>query len=638
MRSPTPRHVTLLLCVVSVLALSPIFLDPVAVGLYFDNAPHLAEVQSLAQGDFLSHTVWAPRLNAGTAVGQLNGPLAWMTLAALQRLGLGGLWLYIAGILSSNVVFTLGIRKVAERLSADPMVGLIAGLIAACSLMDLYGFAGAASGMWPHRLANGVFLLGWPLMFGRLDSRRAGGLALWLGLVSLLHTFSAVVGFGCLAAVAVHRAFFNRREAGLLLAAGAGAALMTSGLVVPLLLEPGLRLVRAGWKVGPLDSLLLLTLPFQLDAWVGRNELRLLGGAVGWSALLPVVLTPLGLWRARERLGSVELRLMGLGVFGLILVGAVLFPYADFRLLGPNPWRHYVWLRVLLAILAGWALAPWVRSTAAGLGLAGVLLVPAVVTGSAELSGQGEVRGELEQAWAAIPDGPGRIFHQDSFGVKDAPAALFRSHAGAALYTQRDLPVLGSWYTVSPTPTVAWTTTESGLIFGVAPAEVSDPFVEARLKLYGVDRVVSVGQRFRAILRRAPSANEVYTGPNFSVFVLDTPAMAVLGTPPPATVEVLSAGEDRVQAQIHSDGPTPFRLRMAYHPWWRAELDGLAIELEEGADNGLVQGVAPQGGTLTFRWEDRGRHWWLLSLLSVLGLMAIWRPALRRTPGDGSRP
>lgn len=82
MPSLSSAQVTAVVCAVAVLALLPVLLHPGAVGLYYDNAPHLAEVQSLAAGDFLGHVVWDPRLNAGEAVGQLNAPLAWTPLAA----------------------------------------------------------------------------------------------------------------------------------------------------------------------------------------------------------------------------------------------------------------------------------------------------------------------------------------------------------------------------------------------------------------------------------------------------------------------------------------------------------------------------------------------------------------------------
>lgn len=634
MRSLSSAQVTAVLCVVSVLALLPALIDPAAVGLYYDNAPHLAEVQSLAAGDFLGHIVWDARLNTGEAVGQLNAPLAWMSLAALERLGIGGLWAYITAILASNVVFTVGVQRLGERLSGERVVGLVAGLIAACSITDLYGIAGAASGMWPHRLANGVFLLGWPLLFGKLDLRRVAGLALWLGACSLLHTFTAVVALACVGAVAVARIRSEPKSAAWLLAAAAAAVLLAGGLLVPLLLEPSLRAVQAGLQVSPMDSLLLLTVPFEIDTWVGQGTLRLVGGPWGWAAICPLLLAPLGLWRARDRLAMPEMRLILLGVLGVILVGAVLFPYADFRLLGPNPWRHYVWLRVLLALLAGWALAPWIRSTLPLIGLSSLLLVPTLMAGQAELGGQRAIRGELQEAWAAVPEGPGRVLHQDSYGRLDGPPGLSRSHAGAGLITARGMSVVGSWYTVSPNPAVGWTSTETGLLLGAVESEVADGWFEGRLKLFGVDRVLTVGEALRTRMRRLPSASEVYTSEHFSVFVLSADVMDWVGVPPPATSEVLSAevqaaGSQRITAQIRTEGESPFRARLGYHPWWRAELDGMAIPLEVGAENGLVQGRVPKDGVLTLAWEDRSRGWWGLSFGVLLVLLGV-RLATRR--------
>ncbi|MFT5583506.1 MAG: hypothetical protein ACI9VR_001084 [Cognaticolwellia sp.] len=605
------------------------------MGLYYDNAPHLAEVHSLAAGDFLGHVVWDPMLNSGAAVGQLNAPLAWMPLAALERFGLGGVWAYVAAILASNVVFSLGVQRLGERLSGVRMVGLIAGLFASCSIPDLYGIAGAASGMWPHRLANGVFLLGWPLLFGKLDLRRAAGIALWLGACSLLHTFTAVVALACAGGVILARMRSDHRSSAWLVGSAVGAVLLAAGLLLPLVLEPALRNVQVGPKVTPLDSLLLLSVPFEFDTWVGQGVLKLVGGAWGWAALLPLVLAPLGLWRARDRLALPEFRLILLGVFAVILVGAVLFPYADFRLLGPNPWRHYAWLRVLLALLAGWALVPWIRSTAAVAGLAVLLVLPAVFTGQAELSGQGAIRAELQQAWAAVPDGPGRVLHQDSYGRLDAPPALFRSHAGAGLITARGMAVIGSWYTVSPNPTVGWTTTETGLLLGVPETRVADGWFVGRMKLYGVDRVVTVGEKLRARMRRIASANEVYTSEHFSVFVLDEAPMSLVGLPPPARAEVLSVAPQGVVAAVQTEGESPVRIRVSYHPWWRAELDGVPIVLEEGAENGLLQGRVSEGGELTLAWEDRGRWCWALSLGSLLLLLGV-RLATRRLESSAS--
>ncbi|MCB9795232.1 MAG: hypothetical protein H6741_21225 [Alphaproteobacteria bacterium] len=624
------RRPLLLLSAVALLATLPA-LSP-AVAWYMDNAPHLLEVALLARdalpaGNFYA---WSDGANAGMVVGQHNAPLAWMPLAAAAWAGLPTQALYQLAILASNLVFALGTWRLGLRLLGDARAALLAALLAAVAVPDLLGVAGALGGMWPYRLANGLFLLGLSVA----PERRGFGLSVAWGVATVLgHTFTAVVGLGVMALEALVWAARGQRAVALRQGLALGSALALTAFFWGPLLDPALRQVEGFWAMGPVDTLALLLTPLSIMDWVMHGELVPIAGPGAWAFhALALPGAALGLWRwQREALGDAALAwLLLAGVAALILAVAVLHSVLHFGLLGPNPWRHYAWWRTLLALLAGYGLAPWLGalSRAAPLGLGLAALAAGLGVRELEVFRDADRQG-LSEAWVAaeaqLP--PGRIYHQDSFRRPGAPESLRWSHPGGLLGVRTGRPVLGSWYAVFPLPTLLSTISETQLLFGV-PEDQLPPGAEwlhGRLRLYGAAGVISVEPGLAARLSGDPRFEaRAALGP-YTVFALREPPLPVVGVRP--TEGTLLGVDDRgalVRARLGGEGPKTLRVRKTWHPWWQARLDGAPVPVSLDADSGLMLVALSGPGELELRWEDRGRRWrwgWLLgALLALLGL------------------
>lgn len=569
-----------------------------SVAVYVDNAPHLVEVAAMADA-WPAVVSWTDRANSGMVVGQLNAPLAWWPLAGAVRAGLPLVPLYVACVFLSNLVFAFGAYRLGRRLVGED-AGWLAAVLLTTSAFDLYGIAGAAGGMWPFRLSCGL------LMYGIGARWRSG---LWLAAVMLLHTFTAV------AAVLVTLVLAAREPRRLL---HLGLALLLSALWWGPLLDPSLRGFSGFWEMGPLDTLLVMFFPAEVLPWRLLGEVSPVGGAPGLAFL---VVAGLGAAMAlfRRRLDDRVLALqLGAVVAVFVVGGAVLYPLFEFSLLGPNPWRHYLWVRVALALAAGVGLSV-LPLRAQGLLVVGLAIL-AAWAGGRELQMSPGLLDDLEATWELAPDG--RVYHEDSLFKPGAPTDLTRGHAGALLGTTRE--VLGSWYTVSSVPTVGPSASEAGAILGQVAQQLDLQQLHRSLRTYGASSLISV------------SGLQLSEGGYFEDLGGHGPfrAWRVVGEDQPilgsrdGEVSLVSTRPTEVVARVPEG---PFRLRKSWHPWWSATLDGEPVELKAGL-SGLVEATAPRAGQLVISWSNSGAVWAWVSLLGLVLAGALEWPRRRSSP------
>lgn len=600
---------------------------------YLDNAPHVLEVALLANEILPAERWfmgWTDGANTGMALGQLNAPLAWVPLALLVKLGLP-----VAGLtrlmgVVGNVVFALGAWRLARCLLADRRAALLAAALAATSPIDLWGVGGALGGMWPYRLANGVLLLGLAAAPAR---RTAGTVGLWLATLLMLHTFTGQAAFYFGALAGLYALWTRDWRAAAHLAGGAALALLATAVFWLPLLDPKLRGFVTMWRTAPWEMLALLTVPVEVYGVRMRDELVVLGGGLGWlHATVLLGGAALGLLRARLA-DPVRTRLLGAAVV-LLAILVVLMHNTGLDLMGPNPWRHLAHWRVALAIAAGAGLVTLLPRSPALPALVGLLLALLSATighqqvphrlradASAALSA-------LEATWSELlAQGPvGRVYQVDTFRSPSAPAVLGWSHPGGVPAARHDVDLVGSWYGVTPVPSVYGAASEAGILLGEGRQAVTAdpglaPWLAHRLRLYGVDAVVTVDVEMGAALDADPTFTLVSQHLPFAAFRLADSGFERLGARPPAQVEELELERGRASATLTGDGPIAFRLRESHHPWWEASLDGQPVALAEDPSSGLIVGEAPGPGSLVLTWRDRGRRWWPLSALglSLLG-------------------
>ncbi len=612
------KHERLVLVLVALIALLPAALP--GADWYMDNPAHLAEVEAISQHVLPGFVGWVPDLNLGQPLVQQAAPLVWVPLAALRRLGLP-LWpLYLLGMLASQVVYALGAHALARRLLGAGPGALLAAALIACAPIDLYGIAGAAGGMWPYRLSNGLLFI--------LLARpwRAWQRAALLGSILLIHPFTALIAFGGISLEALG-ALAGRRWLPVLgtVLALVVAVLIAGAWLVPLLAEPGLRALRFEGLMSPLSLAAITVLPVEIAGALGGRGLDFLGGWTSGIWLLSVLAGLSLCWRARPVDPGLALRL-GLAVLGLLLAVLVFYLYTDAQPLGPIPWRHTLYARVLLCVLAGAGLASWIpegRLLAAlvVLGLGGSMV------GARELpvaDADRQVQLSLERTWGALERaGPqGVVYQADTFQAPAVAESLVWSHPGGLLRLRTGLPVMGSWFRLSPSAVNERAYSEGWRLFGEVQKELTDDALYAHVKRYGVGAIVTVDKPLRERLSGDARYAQVAEDGIFAAFVVSAPPPSRVGAAG-GEVQVLLDEPTRIQARVGGQQQQPFRVRSSYHPWWSATLDGqpLALALEE--KTGMISGVTGPG-LLELRWEDRGARFRWVSLLGLAGLLGLF--------------
>lgn len=632
------------------LALALIALVPMLPALvpgalaYMDNGAHLVTVRDLQ--DILPEegwfSGWHTRANAGMAQNQVNAPLVWAAVAALGGL-FGVVPVYLAGMLASNMVFAWGAHRLYRRfLDAD--AAWFGAALAAIAAPDLYGFGGAVGGMWPHRLANGILLAG----LGSTAPASPGKLGAWLALVLVCHTYSgmdaaAIVGIAILLDLGARR----WREAGRRIAGALVGAALSAPFWVPLL-DAELRPELAGEIrfLNMVDHLALLLTPLELLRINDPLRYEFLGGPLnfGWSVL---VLAGIGAaWRHREVLRE-RLRplaappLLAGPAFLAVLVVIVCFvvPPTLTDAFGPNPWRHLTLVRAAICGLAGAGLVALGYGARSSVGvLVGALAVAGAWGGAREIHAplDAETRAlheALGATWrdleAAAPKG--RIYHQNTSLTSAGPEALFLSHVGASLAFHTDLPVVGTWYSISPVASEPHMRSSRAGLFGTSKDRwFSQPLAFwARARAFDVGGFVTVEPELADFLDTQVGVERVATHAPFAAFVYRLGGLGTIECPDGWTCTTTGEGRGWVEARVTgTSAPSRLGVRQTWHPWWTATLDGepLAPTKERGTGRLVFDLPAFEGEKeLKIRWVDPTRWTAWIALAGLVAAAVTWR-------------
>jgi hypothetical protein len=206
------------------------------------------------------------------------------------------------------------------------------------------------------------------------------------------------------------------------------------------------------------------------------------------------------------------------------------------------------------------------------------------------------------------------------------------------LTVHHGLPTLGSWYGVTPVPTVPFTSDQGVALMGTLQEVVlADPdWLFARFRRFGVGAVVTVEPALDAFLGADPRYRRVARHEPFSAFLLSDPPLGPLGVADPgARVDVEAVDDTTLTAGVALPGPAPFVLRQAWDPGWSATFDGAPLPLAPGPEDGLVSGTLPGPGRLALRWRPRSRPWAPLGLLG-LALAILAEVVAARRPGQSA--
>lgn len=641
--APGPMSRALALVLLALIPVLPAVLP--GAQTYLDNPSHLVEVRQLQEILAEDHwfSGWGRRANAGMAVNQVNAPLVWVAVAVVGGLT-GGVAANAGGVLLANVGFALGARRLFRRLFDEDAAWAGAALVTIAP-QDLYGFAGAAGGMWPHRLATGLLLAGLAEAF---DPRPTppGRLAAWLGLLAGCHTYAGLDA-GVLVGLALGLALLRRRwaEAGRLALGSGVAAAITAPFWVPLL-DPAVRPDFAGtvrfWTL--VDHLAWLVLPLSPVRLNRFEHYQFLGGplAFGWSVLLLVGLA--AAWRHRAavlprlRPLATPPLLAGPLLLGLLCVVVMaIVPLTLTEAFGPNPWRHLSLVRVALGGLAGAGLVaaglpfrsplpPILFAAGAFTAFAGGVEMRLPVTPEARET-HAQVRATWADLVAAAP--AGRVYHQNT-ARGDGATELRRSQIGALLAYETDLPVVGTWYTISPVASEPHMRSANGGLFGSNPQRwfrAPEEF-RARARAFNLGAIVVIEPDLAGFLARRPWARRVGAHGPFSAWVLDPGGGPTIECPERATCTDPVDARGRLELTLGAVPGGELGVRETWHPWWSARLDGEPVPVSREKGTGRIRVELPafeRPRRLVLRWVDPTR--WTLWLTLAGGLVAAmsWR-------------
>lgn len=630
----SPRQAALLVVAAALLATAPAW-APGAL-LYMDNPCHLAELQALATRVLPEQRWfhgWADVANAGGDVGGLNAPLPWTLLALATWAGLPLAVGYRLAMVAAAAAAGLGTLALGRRLGLAPTAAALAGVLVAVLPLDTLGIGGGLAGMWPYRLANGLLWFGLARLDG--DRPRTGPWSLWLAAVLLCHPYAGVVAAGWTTLLLAEHLLGRRWRPALgLAAAGALGAAIAAPWWVPQVLSGGLG-VREITHLSVPGAAALLTLPVEPHDVLTGRPWTLLGGppSVPIAALLALGLVAAVARGARAWASPLARRLLVALALLLALACA-----GGFGLLGPNPWRHLAQGRAALCLAAAAGLAPWLGGRGrAALFTLGLAAWSALVTARDLPTGRTAHAqiAALEATWrdlaAASP--AGRVYHQETFQDPAWAGPLAWSHVGPLLTVRHGLPTLGSWYGVTPVPTVPFTTDQGiGLMGTLQDVVLADPdWLYARFRRFGVGAVVTVEPALAAFLAADQRYRLVAAHAPFSAFALLEPPLGPLGVADRAArVQVEAVGPARIIATVALTGTAPFVVRQAWDPGWSATLDGVPLPLAAGSDDGLVTGTLPGAGRLVVDWRPRSRPWAPLGLAALLAALILARRAGER--------
>ena len=590
---------------------------------YVDNAPHLVELQALAR-DVLPHRItgWTDAAEHGFAVGEINGPLAWMPVALAVRAGMNPIHVWALASVVANVVFALGTYALGSRLWAEERAATIGAILAVTAVPGLYGIGGAMGGMWPWRLALGVVALG----LGAPSERSTARNALWISTTLLLHLYAGVLACGWALATAICCFVGDNRRGALAWAVGTVTALTVTAFFWAPLLDTHTRGVGRQHLLDPLWVYVYTILPIEPFVEPQSTLPRLEAG--GWGLVgAALVLGGLVLCaRSGLRPRGPSAGLVAGGAVAIVTLVA-LVGLTDATHLGPNPWRFVAIAHLVLACLAGAGFAAVGAQRIVG----GAVVLAALAAGVHELPRKTERSpwADLEATWAdlAAAAPPGWVFHEDPMFDEDAPPWFQRSHVGALLTLRTGLPTVGSWYGITPILTAKWTASKGLATLRGWPGGGSrwpNEFYE-RLRRLRVGSIVAVSPTLARMFAHDPRYVAVTAHGPFTAWRV---AEGVLPDGPTAD-GMWSRGKGRIPLDVSG----PFEIARTWHPGWTATLDEAPVDLAPSPSTGFITGTAAHPGVVHLVWRPAAGIVWL-SLAAVVGIVGL--AGLPRAPASAA--
>ena len=324
----------------------------------------------------------------------------------------------------------------------------------------------------------------------------------------------------------------------------------------------------------------------------------------------------------------------------LLVVIVVIVPVTLTEAFGPNPWRHLTTVRTVLAGFAGYGLHRWLENRRRWLDVAFVGVAVAMA-GSGVRAMPLRVKpvtnaqiDELMATWAdldaAAPQG--RVYHEATSTRELGPLTLEFSEIGALIATEHGIPMVGTWYTISNVATEPFLRSTRGLLFG-RDADVyykSPKLFLARVEDYRVGSFITVEPRLQAFLARFTEFRQVGGHGPFAAFVLTTPAPGPVDCPDDLGCTDVGESLGRIQATVTGtvSEERELALRVTWHPWWSATLDGQPIPIRRELRAARLMVMLPPGTgarSLVVQWEDPTRWTAWVGLAGLLLVALAWR-------------
>ncbi|MCL4820970.1 MAG: hypothetical protein KJ067_17665 [Vicinamibacteria bacterium] len=594
---------------------------------------------------------WFPYWHGGFQLFQFYPPGFYYCVAALA-VALGPEPAFKLAIVAALLALPPATFALLRELGLDRVTSVTAAALSVFAGSYFGGLSGALTlGLIPNAAGFALFplvLALWHRASTRPGPHAALAAGTALGLLLLVHTFSAWIALFALAVHGAHRA--SRRGLVRVLPVAVAVSLVAVSLaafwLLPMLVRYGERGPIGAWTAGTPEQTLLAHL---------RGEIVRLPtlSALGW----------LGLARAMTRRHAGSRYLAWLAVAGLALAFNLpnrFLPFAE--VLGSSQHvRFHPLLAWLWALLGAIALGEAARIARAGWGAwqRRRQRRPAALAALAALGlavAVPRLHAEIRAEWSAALEG----FKVES----DVPA--LSAVAAAAAWMGRAVPpeervlaefswrlradfgtphVLDQWVALRARRMdlgggFAEGTRAAAPTLGLAQSLAAPAHdLESQLRAYGVGWVVVITPEATAALRARPGWQPAFVAEPVHVFRVPAPEA---GAPGPLPLQ--RSGLHRLTAAVRTVEPaTEVVLSVGHAPNWHAFLDGRGVEARP-SDRNLVAVSVPRPGRhhLELRyewtwWERAARAWSLLAALIVVGGRlapeSAWR-ALARGAGS----
>ena len=568
---------------------------------------------------------------------------------------------YKAIVLFSYIFLGAGFYKLTSC-----RFGKAAALLTTICLMlqkDIY-YGRILEGIWNNYLAIGLFFIFFHFLdknIGKMTIRKALTLGLLLGLLIPTHLYVAMFGFILLLIYGVpyisgafrNRIFFKQS---LIYACIPLSALMISsyylyGFIIPrdyfekLGAEPFTEGIIWGLKsfFGPLESVnsvstFMINIPI-----IARIIFSFFGVYIFFKKM--------------KELNSDTKRILW-STFWFILISLLLFsdilarigwwqkiPFVTTLQIG----RLLIYIQIGLYIFAAYGLGRFFEilrrrrklvMTACGIPiLLSIFFHYSCLAGDASRTlDQSPEMSNVYKVWdwvdKNIPAKEGRIVYQNTVGNINDPI-LRRSDVFALSGVFTDIPQIGVSRPASPFPQEKYMRNDHGHIFGEKLDGKNADFIESRMRDFNAGYIVSVEPKLKTKLDKSGLFSRETGFSAFSVFRLKDFKSKWIDFKGSADYKNLKLDNQSVKINIENKSANNETfIKIAYHPFWRARLNGEPIKIHQGKYS-LMKIYLPKEGfyKLNLSFNSFNPFWVAVSLVSlavgtglIIGFSVVKRP------------